>query len=123
MTANEFATTPDVIMDTVEVVIVEIINISISPPFNIIDHLTNLSSDQAQFLLVDPDKICSNGNCRFDLLKPVVNIHMVDRILRGMVIGVLFTLVIVFDLKDGCDALLTEGSLISSRTSFDKNWR
>jgi hypothetical protein len=41
-------------------------------------------------------------HCGLDLLEPIIEIHVGNRILRGMVVWVAFSFFVILDLQAGC---------------------
>ncbi len=60
-------------------------------------------------------------HCGFDLLEPVIEIHVVNRILRRMVIRVELAFFIILDLQPSGQTLLTEGGFVPSVTACDEH--
>lgn len=61
----------------------------------------------------------SHGNCRFDLILPIVQVHVSDVVLWRMGVWVVLVLPIL-DLEHGGQSLLTEGDLVASRAADDE---
>jgi hypothetical protein len=77
---------------------------------------------QVDLLLSDRNgKLGGNGDCGFDLLLPIVEVHVSDIVLWRMHVWVVLIFP-VFDLENGGNSLLTEGDLVPSRTADDHSW-
>jgi hypothetical protein len=55
-----------------------------------------------------------NNCCRFDLLQQVVRVYVGKALLCRVIVRIKLAILVILDLDDCCDSLLTEGGLIPS---------